>query len=139
MPFEWGPRCVVPTKVLKANESAVRLQEDFDEVLLEKELKAVGVNGRIVRVTNPWYYRKKGDYSWIRIGESDDKSRNFAVNWETRNLKDGQYEVLGLMHVFIKQDDREEVIAGQNITEVKVSSDDDTPWRFGLPQRRIYK
>ena len=139
MAYAWGPKYIVPTKVLKTVSGTVTLQEEFDEELLNKELKAVGVAGRIVRVNNPWYYRKEGDFSWILIGESDDKAKNFAVDWNTRNLKDGKYEVLGLMHVFAKHDDKEEVIAGQNITVIKVSSDDYTPWRFGLSQHKIYE
>ena len=64
-------------------------------------------------VTNPWYYRKKNTDTWIKIGESEDRRRNFPVRWDTTNLGNGQYEVLGLMHVFVSKDGEETAIAGK--------------------------
>jgi hypothetical protein len=71
-----------------------------------------------VRVINPWYYRAKASDTWIKIGESDRKEENFPVPWDAAHLPDGTYEVLGLMHVVIKIDDQEKIIARQNIVEV---------------------
>jgi hypothetical protein len=75
-----------------------------------------------LRVTNPWYYRKKGTDTWIKIGESDVEAENFPVRWDTSKLENGQYEVLGLMHVFVKHDTEESIIARQNIVEVTVEN-----------------
>ncbi len=120
MSYNWGPRYIVPSKVLKSYSGTVRLREDFDEDLLNKELEALGLSGPIVRVTNPWYYRKKTTDTWIKIGESDDRHENFPVRWDTSNLENGQYEILGLMHVFVKKAGVEHGIARQNVVEVTV-------------------
>jgi len=108
--------------VAKEFSGIVVLRENLDEGLLRKELKEMGLSGAVVRVANPWYYRRKGADSWIKIGESDDKEENFPVRWDTSKLENGQYEVLGLMHVFVKRDKDENVIARQNIVEVKVQN-----------------
>lgn len=122
MSYNWGPRYIVPSKVLKSYSGAVRLREDFDEDLLNKELEALGLSGPIMRVTNPWYYRKKNTDTWIKIGESDDRHENFPVRWDTSNLENGQYEILGLMHVFVKTAGVEQGIARQNVVEVTVKN-----------------
>lgn len=122
MPYDWGPHYIVPSEVLKSYSGTVQLREEFDEDLLRKELKELGLPGRISRVNNPWYYRRKDTSSWVLIGESDNKSRNFAVTWNTRDLKNGQYEVMGLMHVFVKEDEVEKAIAKQNVVEVTVDN-----------------
>ena len=122
MSYNWGPRYIVPSEALKSYSGIVRLREDFDEDLLRKELEDLSLSGPIVRVSNPWYYRKKNGGTWIKIGESDDRSENFPVKWDTGNLKNGQYEVMGLMHVFVKKDDAEKAIARQNIVEVTVEN-----------------
>jgi hypothetical protein len=104
MSYDWGPHYIIPSKVLKKYSGSILLREEFDEDLLHKELEEIGLTGRIVRVTNPWYYRKKNSDTWIQIGESDNVRRNFPVRWDTTNLENGQYEVLGLMHVFVRRD-----------------------------------
>ncbi len=68
------------------------------------------------------YYRKKNTGTWIKIGESDDRSENFPVRWDTTNLENGQYEVMGLMHAFAKNGDAEKAIARQNVVEVTVEN-----------------
>jgi hypothetical protein len=122
MEYNWGPHFIVPTEALKNYSGIVRLREELDEDLLTKELAELGMSGSIVRITNPWYYRKKGAETWVKIGESTNKSDNFAVTWTTRGLKNGKYEVQGLMHVFVKKDNDERAIARQSIVEVTVKN-----------------
>jgi hypothetical protein len=122
MTYNWGPHYIVPSEVFESYSGAVRLRENFDEDLLRKELEELGLTGRIVRVTNPWYYRKKNTDTWIKIGESEDRRENFPVRWDTTNLENGKYEVVGLMHVFIKRDSAEIVIARSNIVEVTLEN-----------------
>ena len=118
MSVNWGPYFIVPSQVAKEFSGMVVLRENFDEGLLREELKNLGLDGAVLRVINPWYYRKKGSDTWVKIGESDQREENFPVRWDTSRLSDGTYEVLGLMHVAIKIDDQERMIARQNIVEV---------------------
>ena len=122
MSYNWGPYYLVPSKVLKSYSGTVRLREELDEDLLRKELEAMGLSGPIVRVSNPWYFRKKNEDTWIKVGESDDRQENFPVRWDTTNLENGQYEIMGLMHVYVKAGDEEKAIARQNIVEVTVEN-----------------
>ncbi|MFC1963806.1 hypothetical protein ACFLV1_00285 [Chloroflexota bacterium] len=122
MSYNWGPNFIVPSPMLKNFSGTVQLREEFDEELLQKELEELGILGPIARVTNPWYYRKKNTDTWIKIGESEDRHENFPVSWDTRNLENGQYEVLGLMHVFVKKNGAEKAIARQSIVEVTVEN-----------------
>jgi hypothetical protein len=100
----------------------VRLREEYDPDLLRLELQEMGLGGPILRISNPWYFRKKGTETWIKIGESEDKENQFSVRWETTGLENGYYEILGLMHVFVKKDGGEVAIARQNIAEVRVKN-----------------
>ncbi len=122
MSQNWGPHYIVPSDVFTSYSGTVQLREEFDEDLLSKELEDLGLPKKIVRITNPWYYRKKGARTWVKIGESRDKSDNFAVAWDTLTVRNGQYEVIGLMHVFVKNGGKETGIAGQNIVEVNVEN-----------------
>jgi hypothetical protein len=122
MPYNWGPFYLVPTEVIKKYSGNVQLRETFDEALLFKELESLGISGTIKKISNPWYYRKKSSGSWIKIGESEDRSQNFAVRWDTSKLENGQYEVLGLMHVFIRNGDLGKAIARQNVVVVTVEN-----------------
>ncbi len=122
MSYNWGPHYIVPSEALKSYSGTVRLREELDEDMLNKELEALGLSTPIVRITNPWYYRKKNTDTWIKIGESEDKHENFPVSWDTRNLENGQYEVLGLMHVFVKKNGAEKAIARENIVEVSIQN-----------------
>ena len=122
MPHDWGPHYIVPSPALKSYSGTVRLREEFDEELLRKELEALGLSEPIVRISNPWYYRKKNMGTWIKIGESDDGSENFPVSWDTTGLENGQYEVMGLMHVFLEKGNEKKAIARQNIVEVTVEN-----------------
>jgi len=122
MSYNWGPRYIVPSEIFKTYSGSVLLREEFDEDLLRKELKELGFAGLIARITNPWYYRKKNTKTWIKIGESDDRRRYFPFMWDTTNLGNGQYEVMGLMHVLVKEDGKEITIAGENIVEVTIEN-----------------
>jgi hypothetical protein len=122
MPFDWGPHFIVPSESLKKFSGVVRLRERLDESLLRKELEELGIPGAVIKVSNPWYYRKEGTQSWIQIGESEDKQENFPVRWDTHPLENGRYEVLGLMHVFVKKGDEQHVIARQNVVQVEIEN-----------------
>ena len=122
MSYNWGPHYIVPSALLKSYSGSVRLREEFDEDLLRKELEELGIAGPIVRVSNPWYYRKKNADTWIKIGESDDRHENFPVRWDTTSLENGRYEVMGLMHVFVKKNGEVKAIARENVVEVAVEN-----------------
>ncbi|MGD9116031.1 MAG: hypothetical protein PVJ61_02460 [Dehalococcoidia bacterium] len=120
MSHNWGPHYIVPSEVLKKYSGSVLLREEYDEELLDKELKELGLVGPIQRVVNPWYFRRKNAGTWIKIGESTDKQANFPVRWDTTGLPNGQYEILGLMHVFVRPNGDEVAIARENVVEVTV-------------------
>lgn len=122
MPHNWGPHYIVPSDVFANYSGVVLLRENFDEDILQKELDELGLFKHIAHVTNPWYYRKKNSDTWIKIGESGDIKRNFPVKWDTTKLENGQYEVMGLMHVFVKKGREEKGIARQNVVEVTVEN-----------------
>jgi hypothetical protein len=122
MSNDWGPHFIVPTQALKTYSGSVLLRENLDEGLLQKELKEIGASGAIVKITNPWYYRKKNTQTWIKIGESEDREENFPVRWDTESLENGEYEILGFMHVFIKKDAEEKVVSRQGIVDVTVNN-----------------
>jgi len=122
MSYNWGPHYIVPSEVLKTYSGSVLLREELDDDLLHKELQELGIGGPILRITNPWYYRKKKSNTWIKIGESIDKQSNFPARWDTTQLENGQYEIMGLMHVFVKKNGSELAIARQNIVEVTVKN-----------------
>lgn len=122
MSYDWGPNFIVPSVTLKKFSGIVRLRETFDEEILKQELQQLELTGPILRITNPWYYRKKGNSTWIKIGESDDKSENFPVRWDTRKLTNGRYEVLGLMHIYVNKVGVEHAIARQSVVEVSIKN-----------------
>jgi len=122
MSYNWGPYYIVPSEALKKYSGNVLLREEFEKDLAVKELEELGFTGPIVRVTNPWYYRKKNTDTWIKIGESDNMSENFPVRWDTAKLENGQYEILGLMHIFAKKGAEQRAIARENVVEVTVEN-----------------
>ena len=122
MSYNWGPHYIVPSEIFKTYSGSVLLREELDEDLLHKQLEELGFAGPIVKITNPWYYRKKNTDTWIKIGESADRSSHFPVMWDTTKLQNGQYEVMGLMHVFVSREGKDMTIAGQNIVEVAVEN-----------------
>ena len=122
MSYNWGSHYIVPSEVLKEYSGGVLLREEFDEDLLRKELEELSIAGPITKITNPWYCRKKNTDTWIKIGESNERHENFPVRWDTTNLENGQYEVMGLMHVFVKKGAEERAIARENIVEVTIEN-----------------
>jgi hypothetical protein len=122
MPYNWGPHYLVPTNVIKTYSGAIQLREELDDDLLRQELDELRLDGPVVRIVNPWYFREKGTDTWILIGESTDRQQNFPVRWDTTVLKNGQYEILGLMHVFVKRNGGQTAIARENIVEVTVNN-----------------
>jgi hypothetical protein len=122
MSYNWGPHYIVPSEVIKSYSGAIQLREELEEDLLLKELEELNLTGPVVRVINPWYYRKKNMETWIKIGESADRQQNFPVRWDTTNLENGQYEILGLMHVFTKKNGEEKAIARENVVEVTIEN-----------------
>lgn len=124
MSLDWGPHYIVPTEVIKVYSGTVSLRENYDKELLQKELNEYGFRGRITRINNPWYFREKNTDTWIQIGESQDEHKQFAVSWDTTNLENGEYEVMGLMHVFVEEErgNKGKAIARENLIEVTVNN-----------------
>ncbi|WP_291319705.1 hypothetical protein [Desulfonatronospira sp.] len=122
MPYNWGPNFIVPTDVLESYSGKVLLREDLDKELLRQELSELGVQGSVVQITNPWYFRKKGHNSWIKIGESRDEDGNFPVRWNTTLLENGRYEVMGFMHVYVEKEGIQTVIARSNTVEISIEN-----------------
>lgn len=121
MSYNWGPIFIVPTEVSQIYSGTILLREDLDRELLAKQLAELNIQGPVSRITNPWYYRKKGLSTWIKIGESEEEETFFPVRWDTSFLENGEYEVMGFMHVFVKQEGGREVsIARQNVVKVTV-------------------
>ena len=122
MSLNWGPHFIVPSETLRAFSGRVLLREKFDEELLRTELQGLGLDGYPIKATNPWYCRKKGTETWIKIGESSDQDQSFAVPWDTKTLENGEYQILGLMHVSVKTEDEEVIVARQNMVDVVVEN-----------------
>jgi len=122
MSIDWGPHFIVPTEILKTLSGRVLLRETFDQDLLKKELQELALEGDPVRATNPWYCRKKGTETWVKIGESAENYNNYAVSWDTTKLENGDYQVLGLMHVWVKNNGQDLVVARENIADVVVEN-----------------
>ena len=122
MSYNWGPHFIVPSETLRHFSGRVLLRENFDDALVKKELDTLGIEGSAVRVANPWYIRKAGTETWIKIGESEDQSANFPVSWDTTTVANGDYEVLGIMHLFVREGDKERILARQNVVRVTVQN-----------------
>jgi hypothetical protein len=122
MSYNWGPAFIVPSENLKTFSGRVVLREQFDEDLLIKELDSLGFSGVPFKANNLWYYRIKGTRTWVKVGESDNRANWFSVPWDTANIKNGPYEILGLMNVLVKDRERELVILGQSIAEIQVEN-----------------
>ncbi len=122
MPYNWGPHFIVPSETLRTFSGRILLREDLDENLLRKDLDDLGFVGPVVRIVNPWYVRKAEQLTWVKVGESDDQVANFPVSWDTSTVDNGEYEVLGLMHVFVKDGNAQRVVARQNVVRVTVAN-----------------
>lgn len=118
----WGPQFLVPTIVIKKYCGRVVLRETLDDDLLKKELEILSVSGHPIGYNNAWYIRKKGIQSWIKIGESTDRQRDFAVCCDTTDFKNGTYQVLGFMSVKVKTKSKEVIVSRQNIADFTVKN-----------------
>lgn len=63
MPANWGQHFIVPSKNLVNLSGRVLLRESFDDELLKKDLTELGFSGIPFRAVNPWYFRKKENWS----------------------------------------------------------------------------
>jgi len=122
MSDNWGPHFIVPSETLRDFSGRILLRETLDDQTLRRDLDSLGLEGPVTRILNPWYIRKSGQNTWVKVGESDDQTANFPVSWDTTRVENGKYEVLGLMHVFVRDGDQERVVARQNIVEVAVKN-----------------
>ena len=122
MSLNWGPHFIVPTGTRRKYSGAISLRETLDKELLGKELAELGLPQKVLKITNPWYYRKKGAETWIKVGESDDETGNFPVTWDTTKLVNGPYEILGLMHVFVGNGTGQGAIAREAVTPLTVEN-----------------
>ncbi len=122
MSHNWGPHFIVPTGTSQKYSGPIRLRETLDKELLAAELAKLGLPQKVARITNPWYYRKRGSETWIKVGESEDEKENFAVTWDTTKLENGRYEILGLMHVFVGTGSHQVAIARQAVTPLTVAN-----------------
>jgi hypothetical protein len=122
MSRNWGPHFIVPSEKLSSYSGTILLREDLNKEDLRRELENLGILGSINKISNPWYFRQKGHESWIKIGESHDEQANFPVRWDTSKLKNGQYEVMGFMHVFLEKEGQTTAIARSNIVEITVEN-----------------
>jgi len=122
MSYNWGPHYIVPTASLKTYSGHVLLREDLNADLLNKDLAELKLTGPITKIVNPWYFRRKGFTTWIKIGESSNRNDNFPASWDTTDLEDGQYEIRGLMHITVNKGTEERTIARENVVEVTVKN-----------------
>jgi hypothetical protein len=122
MSANWGPHFIVPTGTAQKYSGPVTLRETLDKAAMARELAELGLPQKVVRISNPWYYRKQGAETWIKVGESSDEKVNFAVTWDTTKVRNGHYEILGMMHVFVSEGSREPAIARQAVTPLTVEN-----------------
>jgi hypothetical protein len=122
---------VFPSEIFKTYSGSVLLREKFDGALPDRELEKLDFSGPAVRISNPWCYRRKNSDMWIKIGESEARQRYFSLMWDTTSLRNGQCEIIGLMHVFVKKDGEGRAIVRENVVEVSVENS-----RLASPQRR---
>jgi hypothetical protein len=122
MSLNWGPHFIVPTGTRRKYSGPISLRETLDKGLLAKELAELGLSRKVLKISNPWYYRKKGAETWIKIGESDDEAGNFPVTWDTTKIENGPYEILGLMHVYVGNGAIQGAIAREAVTPLTVEN-----------------
>lgn len=92
MSLNWGPHFIVPSESLKEFSGSVKLREKYDESLLHQELENLGLSGAIVKVTNPWYFRKKGREPGSKSGSRKTAKKTFLysgirLNWKKADTK----------------------------------------------------
>ena len=112
----------MPTGTRRKYAGPITLRETLDKGLLAQELAELGLPRKVLKIVNPWYYRKQGAETWIKIGESSDETANFPVTWDTTKLANGAYEILGLMHVFVANGSTQAAIAREAVTPLTVEN-----------------
>jgi hypothetical protein len=118
----WGPQFLVPTIAIKKYFGCVVLRESLDEELLKKELEALRIVGYTTGVTNAWYVRKKGNQTWIKVGESSKRQMDFAVRFDSTEFENGAYQVLGFMSVKVRTEDKDIIVSRQNIADLEIKN-----------------
>jgi hypothetical protein len=118
----WGPRFIVPSITIRLYTGCVLLREELDDELLDKELESLGVRGKPVSYTNAWYIRRLGNQTWIKVGESSNRVRDFAVRLDTTDVSDGPYQVMGFMSVTVRTDQGDVVVSRQNIADFDIKN-----------------
>ena len=103
MSENWGPYYSMPALLRKTDSGKTILRESFDYDLLRQELIANGLPLEVVKVRNPWFYRKQNSDTWMLIGESEDIEDNFQVEWDISKLENGSYELMALMQVLVEE------------------------------------
>ncbi len=116
----WGPQFIVPCISIKRYYGCVLLRQNLDDDLLRKELNTMEISGRPAGYVNVWHIRKKGTSSWIRIGESSDRERDFCVRLNTRQFQNGLYQILGFLSVTVKSEGDAWIISKQNIADFDI-------------------
>jgi len=116
----WGPQFIVPCISIKKYHGCVLLRQNLDDELLKKELNAMDIPGLPAGYSNCWHIRKKGTQSWIKIGESFDRERDFCIRLNTRQFQNGFYQILGFMSVKVKSDKSELIISKQSIADFDI-------------------
>jgi hypothetical protein len=118
----WGPQFLVPTASIKKYFGRIMLRETLDDELLKKELKILHISGHPIGVTNAWYIRKKGIQTWIKLGESSYRQRDFAVCFDSKDFENGTYQILGFMSIKVKTADKEFIVSKQNIADLDIKN-----------------
>jgi len=118
----WGPQFLVPTIAIKKYYGCVVLRENYDDELLKKDLEDLRISGYPIGVSNAWFIRKKGTQTWIKVGESANRQLDFAVRFDSAELGNGQYQVLGFMSVKVKTENKEITVSRQNIADFEIKN-----------------
>jgi hypothetical protein len=118
----WGPQFLVPTIAIKKYYGCIVLRENYDDELLKKDFEALRISGFPIGVSNAWYIRKKGTQTWIKVGESSNRQLDFAVRFDSTELENGTYQILGFMSVKVKTEDKEVIVSRQNIADLEIKN-----------------
>ncbi len=64
MSYNWGPHYIVPSEIFKTYSGSVQLREEFDEDLLRKAIKTVGIC-RAYRQDNQSLVLPKEEFQYV--------------------------------------------------------------------------
>jgi len=112
----------VPTIAIKKYYGCIVLRENYDDELLKKDFEALRISGYPIGVSNAWYIRKKGTQTWIKVGESSNRQLDFAVRFDSAELENGTYQILGFMSVKVKTEDKEIIVSRQSIADLEIKN-----------------